>query len=132
MRAQVNPNGEAATVGARDTPGTPSGIACPECHGVLWAATDDDAPDFRCRIGHSYSSESLLAAHSTSLEASLWAGVRALEEQASLAKHMATRAEKRGDPHSAARLRDRAGAADQHADRMEAMLLVWTAESAVS
>jgi two-component system chemotaxis response regulator CheB len=125
-------NGEHDAAGARDTPGIPSGIACPECHGVLWAATDDASPGFRCRIGHTYAAESLLDAHSAHLEASLWAGVRALEEQASLAKHMASRAERRGDQHGAARFSDRAGAAHQHAARMEAMLLAWTARSAAS
>jgi two-component system chemotaxis response regulator CheB len=121
----------AGTVGARDVPGLPSGIACPECHGVLWAATDD-APAFQCRIGHAYSEESLLEAHASNLEASLWAGVRALEEQAALATDMASRAEGRGDHHSAARFSDRAGTAFEHAARMQVMLLAWTARSAAS
>ena len=130
MNADARSNGQQAAVGAGDTPGIPSGIACPECHGVLWAAADDQSPEFRCRIGHTYTAESLLAAHSSHLEASLWAGVRALEEQASLAKHMANRAEQRGDQHGAARYSDRAGAAGEHAARMEAMLVAWTARAA--
>jgi two-component system chemotaxis response regulator CheB len=132
-RGAVNTsNGEAAAVGARDTAGIPSGIACPECHGVLWAATDDESPEFRCRIGHTYAAESLLDAHSSHLEASLWAGVRALEEQATLARHMANRAEHRGDQPSVARYLDRARAAGEHATRMQAMLVAWTARSAAS
>ena len=120
------------SVGVRDTPGIPTGIACPECHGVLWVTTDDESPTFRCRIGHTYAAESLLDAHSAHLEASLWAGVRALEEQASLARHMAGRAERRGDQPSVARYSDRARAAGEHATRMETMLLAWTARSAAS
>jgi two-component system chemotaxis response regulator CheB len=123
-------NGHQATSGARDAQGIPSGIACPECHGVLWAATDDESPDFRCRIGHTYAAESLLDAHSSHLEASLWAGVRALEEQASLAEHMATRAEKTGHPQRAARYADRARGAREHAAGMETVLVAWTARSA--
>jgi len=123
-------NGEQGIVGAGDAPGIPSGIACPECHGVLWGASDDESPEFRCRIGHSYSAETLLEAHASHLEASLWAGVRALQEQASLAKHMAGRAERRSDPQGAARYTDRARAAGEHAARMETLLLAWTARSA--
>ena len=125
-------NGDHAAVGAGDAPGVPSGIACPMCHGVLWAASDDESPDFRCRIGHAYAAESLVEAHSSHLEVSLWAGVRALEELASLAKHMASRAERRGDRQSAARYSDRARAAAEHATRTEAMLLAWTARSTAS
>jgi two-component system, chemotaxis family, protein-glutamate methylesterase/glutaminase len=130
MSVEARSNGEHAAVGAEERRGIPSGIACPECHGVLWAATDDQSPAFRCRIGHTYAAESLLAVHSSHLEASLWAGVRALEEQASLAKHMANRAEQRGDRHSAARYSDRAGAAGEQAARMQAMLVAWTARAA--
>jgi two-component system chemotaxis response regulator CheB len=123
-------NGEHAIVGVGDAPGIPSGIACPECHGVLWGATNDESPKFRCRTGHTFSPESLLLAHSSHLEASLWAGVRALQEQTSIAKHMAGRAEKRGDQVGAARYSDRARAAAEHAGRMERLLLAWTAQSA--
>jgi len=123
-------NGGEVVVGAGDAPGTPTGIACPECHGVLWAATDEAAPDFRCRVGHAYSDETLLESHASSLEASLWAGVRALEEQASLAERLATKAEKRGDRISALRFRDRAGRAGEHAARMEGILQARLAKSA--
>ena len=127
---EATSNVEQAMPGAREAPGLPSGIACPECHGVLWGATDDASPEFRCRTGHTYAAESLLEAHASHLAASLWAGVRALREQASLAKHMASRAEKRGDQPGAARYSDRARAAGEHAARMETMLLAWTASSA--
>src|SRR5207248_11751710 len=93
----VGPNGGQAPVGAEDAPGTPSGIACPECHGVLWAPADDESADFRCRVGHAYSPESLLDAHSASLESSLWAGLRAPRAQASLALRLAGTAKPRGD-----------------------------------
>jgi two-component system chemotaxis response regulator CheB len=120
--AVTEPNGDLAVVGARDAPGTPSGIACPECHGVLWTGPDK-VPEFSCRIGHAYSLEELVEAHLVSMEAALWAGVRALREQASLANHIARRAERRGDRRVAARFETRAGTADEHAGRLETMLL---------
>jgi two-component system chemotaxis response regulator CheB len=123
MSAEMNPNGGQFAVGADDIPGTPTGIACPECHGVIWAADDDEGPEFRCRVGHAYTSEALLEAHTDSVEAALWAGVRALQEQASLTKHLARKAERRGDRLSAARLMDRSNTADEHATMIESMLL---------
>ena len=120
--AASEPNGDQTVVGAGDAPGTPSGIACPECHGVLWSGPDK-VPEFSCRIGHAYSLEALVEAHSISLEAALWAGVRALREQASLANHIARRAERRGDRRVAARFETRAGTADEHAGRLETILL---------
>jgi two-component system chemotaxis response regulator CheB len=122
MKQTVKPNGDPPVVGARDAPGTPSGIACPECHGVLWTGPDE-VPEFRCRIGHAFSLEALLESHSVSVEAALWAGVRALREQASLATHIARRAERRGDQRMATRFETRAGTADEHAGRLETMLL---------
>jgi two-component system, chemotaxis family, protein-glutamate methylesterase/glutaminase len=123
MSAAMIPDGDKAVVGAHDVAGTPTGIACPECHGVIWATDDQEAPEFRCRIGHAYSGESFLQAHSDSVEAALWAGVRALQEQASLSKHLAGRAQRRGDPLSAARLQERGKAADENATAIEGALL---------
>jgi len=122
VKPNVEANGDQAVVGARDAPGIPSGIACPECHGVLWTGPDK-VPEFACRVGHAYSLEALVDAHSVSLEAALWAGVRALREQASLAIHIAHRAERRGDRRIAARFETRAGTADEHAGKLETMLL---------
>lgn len=122
MGASISPNGGEAGIGADDIAGTPTGIACPECHGVIWASDDDEVPEFRCRVGHAYSPESLLEAHGDSVEAALWAGVRSLEEQASLTKHLAGKAQRRGDHLTAARLLDRGKAASQHAGMIEAML----------
>jgi len=128
MAEDVSLNGGPQPIGAADVPGTPTGIACPECHGVMWTAQDDESPEYHCRVGHAYAAEALLAAHSQSVEAALWAGVRALQEQASLTKHMAIRAERRGDRLSAQRLHRRGQAADAHAGRIEGILLKPTPE----
>lgn len=122
MSEAVNPNGGQAVVGADDVPGTPTGIACPECHGVLWAADDEESPDFRCRVGHAYSTQALMEAHADSVEAALWAGIRSLQEHAAMTRHLARQAERRGDRLTAARFRERGQAADEHAARIEAML----------
>ncbi|HEX3822113.1 MAG TPA: chemotaxis protein CheB [Candidatus Sulfotelmatobacter sp.] len=69
--------------------GRPSVFACPECHGVLWELKDDKIVRFRCRVGHSYGTESLNQELSAASEAAMWAAVRALEEKAALQRRVA-------------------------------------------
>ena len=80
-----------------------SGYTCPECGGALWPRLEDDA--LRCRVGHTWSPETLVDAQSTRVEAALWAAMRALEEQADMARHLAERAGERGDARGAERFR---------------------------
>ncbi len=46
---------------ADEQAGKPSVFSCPECGGVLWEIQDGDLLRFRCRVGHAYSIESVLA-----------------------------------------------------------------------
>jgi two-component system chemotaxis response regulator CheB len=80
---------------SQDHPGTPSTLACPDCHGTLWELGENDLLRFRCRVGHAFSSESMVAAHDESVERALWAALRALEERAALARRVAAGAERR-------------------------------------
>jgi two-component system chemotaxis response regulator CheB len=80
-----------AAVGTRSLahgkpPGTPSGLTCPECGGVLWESDDGGFLHFRCHVGHAYSEDSMVAAQAQRLEAALWTAVRVLEEEAELAQ----------------------------------------------
>jgi two-component system, chemotaxis family, protein-glutamate methylesterase/glutaminase len=76
-------------------PGTPSVYGCPECGGVLWELQEGDLMRFRCRVGHAYSSDSLLAEQGEQLESALWAALRALDEERSLSERLAARARER-------------------------------------
>jgi two-component system chemotaxis response regulator CheB len=89
-------------------PGTPSGFTCPDCSGTLWELHEGQLVRFRCRVGHAWSADSLLAQQSAGLEAALWAALRALEEKASLARRMAARARERGHQVSASRFAEQA------------------------
>jgi two-component system, chemotaxis family, protein-glutamate methylesterase/glutaminase len=96
-------------------PGVPSTMSCPECHGVLWEVKDQELVKFRCRVGHAYSAEALLAHQAENLEAALWTALRALEEHSALAKRMAARANSRGHAHSASNFTEQAMDAEHHA-----------------
>jgi two-component system chemotaxis response regulator CheB len=72
--------------------GNSSGLTCPECSGALWEVRNQDLIQYRCRVGHVYSLESMLAEQARSVEAALWAGVAALEERAQLMRRVADRA----------------------------------------
>jgi two-component system chemotaxis response regulator CheB len=108
---------------ANHRPGTPSGFACPECGGTLWELTDGDLLRFRCRVGHAWSPESLLAEQSDGLEAALWSALRALEEQAALARRMAERAGKRGSTSAVEVFERQAREATTHAELIRRVLL---------
>ena len=73
---------------ASEGEGAPSVFACPECHGVLWELKNGKITRFRCRVGHTYSPESLGTELSAASEAALWAAVRALEEKAAMQRRI--------------------------------------------
>lgn len=106
----------------RPRPGTPSGFGCPECGGSLFLLDDHDVMHFRCRVGHAWSIESLLAAQGSALEVALWTALRALEEQTTLADHIADRLRKRGSTTSAQRFEERAADTRTHARVIRAAL----------
>ena len=95
--------------------GDPSSLGCPECGGVLNEVHDSALLRFRCRVGHAFAPESLYLEQRTAMEGALWAALRALEEQASLARRMAIRARELRQVRSATRFDERADAAEGQA-----------------
>jgi two-component system chemotaxis response regulator CheB len=101
----------------------PSPFTCPECKGVLWQIDDPDLRRFRCRVGHGYSLESLLADEDNAVEAALWAAVRTLEERAVLLRGMADQWRARGGEDLARDLQHRAQTGDTHAAKIRELIV---------
>jgi two-component system chemotaxis response regulator CheB len=114
---------EIALADRSQQPGVPSTMSCPECHGVLWEAQDGDLVKFRCRVGHAYTDEALLAHQFDQLEAALWTALRSLEEHAALSRRLAGRAASRGHTHSASSFTEQAMDAEHHASIIRTVLL---------
>ncbi len=104
-------------------PGEPAVFACPDCGGTLWEIQDSDLLRFRCRVGHAFSSESLLSAQKDGLEGALWAALRALEENATLTRRLASRAHEKNLELSAASFEKRTRTTEHHAHLIRQVLL---------
>lgn len=105
-------------IAAADHPGKPSGWGCPDCGGALWEIDERELIRFRCRVGHAWSVNSLLAEQSHAVEIALWSALRALEERAALSIRLADRLDGRGGGRSAERFREQA-----HESRSRAALI---------
>ena len=113
---------EVAVEDRRTQAGIPSTMSCPECHGVLWEHRDGDVLAFRCRVGHAFTEEALLAIQAEQLEAALWTALRALEEHSALSRRLAARAAHRGHSHSASTFTEHAMDAEHHASTIRTVL----------
>ena len=104
-------------------PGPPSPFTCPECGGALWELEDGKLLRFRCHVGHGYTAEALMSDQHEELEHTLWAGLRALEEQAGLRRRMAQHAEKVGRLESAREFDRHAKEAETRAATLRRLLV---------
>jgi len=108
---------------AADHPGVLAPFGCPDCGGTLWELREGDLVRFRCRVGHAWTSEALLASQSETLDAALWTALRALEENAALSQQLSSRARRRGNDRLADRFADNAELAMRRAGTIRDVLL---------
>jgi two-component system, chemotaxis family, protein-glutamate methylesterase/glutaminase len=101
----------------------PSPFTCPECHGTIWEVRDSGEVRFECRVGHSFSPESMAESNDEDVERALWAALRTLEESASLDQRLADLAAERNRSSAhelyASKARDR----KKHAETLRGLLL---------
>lgn len=101
--------------------GTPSKYACPVCSGVLWEVDQAGLLQFHCSTGHTFSPSNLLAEHDGALEDSLWAALRALEENIHLRRNVAE--SMRHLPRVSRSIDEQVEEAERHAERLRDVLL---------
>jgi two-component system, chemotaxis family, protein-glutamate methylesterase/glutaminase len=85
-----------------DCLGIPSDLACPECGGVLFQIRDERVLRYRCKLGHGLSGKTLLRDLAAAREDALWSALRAINEEADLARRLAEDAERNEDCQTAA------------------------------
>jgi len=93
----------------------PSPFTCPECHGTLFERKDGTIMRYRCRTGHAYSPDALVAAQTQGVETAMWIALRALEENAALLHRLAERAGGRKQKRTAERFLSQAHAVELRA-----------------
>ena len=117
--AELDPN----AINSDHQPGVLSGFSCPECGGTLWELEERGLVRYRCRVGHAYSVDSLLADQDETLDDALWGALRALEEQAALARRLAVRAREHGHAATIVRFARQEEEAARRADVVRRLLL---------
>ena len=114
---------ELRQLGALGVPGSPTGLSCPRCGGVLGERSDGREVRLECRVGHVVLLDALLEAKASAVEDALWASVRALQEKAALTRRLSERADRQTDLASADHFRREADAADRRAGIVRDILL---------
>lgn len=109
-------------LGRGDVNGMPVGVTCPDCGGSLWLANDEDDPIVKCRVGHSFSPETLSQLQSDRLDRALWASLRSLEEQVAAIRFVEQLSERHGHSATAARHRARRELAEEQVATMREFL----------
>jgi two-component system chemotaxis response regulator CheB len=61
---------------------------CPDCQGPLSEVRYGTVHEFRCLVGHSYSPQNILQAHSETEENAVWSAVAAIEESITLMRRI--------------------------------------------
>lgn len=69
--------------------GPPSGYSCPDCNGSLMTVQPGN---YRCRVGHAWSADTLLSAQDREFEGALWVALRSLQEKVKLSRKLADHA----------------------------------------
>jgi len=105
-----------------ERPGTPAGISCPDCNGSLFELHEGGLTRLRCRVGHAWSPESLVAQQSAGYETALWTALRTLEEKAALTLKLGNQALQRGHRITGERFRMEAAEAHRSAELLRELI----------
>jgi two-component system chemotaxis response regulator CheB len=99
-----------------------SPLACPDCHGSMVEIREGDLIRFRCHSGHAFTLETMRLAQSEAWERTLYAAMRAQQEQAMLARRLAVEAGAKGHTRSAKALARRERDYEEGAEMIRQLL----------
>ncbi len=104
-----------------DQLGNETGLTCPECGGAIYEQDDEgDVVSFRCRVGHRFSADAFVVEQATTVESSLWAALRLLEERAVLMRTLAERHDRQ--ERTSERFRSKAEELERHSEQLIELL----------
>jgi two-component system, chemotaxis family, protein-glutamate methylesterase/glutaminase len=103
-------------------PGELAPFSCPDCGGTLWENQQGEIVHYRCRIGHAYTAQSLIAKHSEAVERAMWSAYRALEERSAMLRRTARRMNERGHAEPAARFERQAEVVERQGLELKSLL----------
>jgi two-component system chemotaxis response regulator CheB len=89
----------------------------------LWELQHDKLGRYRCRIGHAFTTETLMTEQSEVTENALWVAVRTMEERGHVLLNLARMRRERGHNRLATRCESEAVQLREHAQQIRKMLL---------
>jgi len=98
-------------------------LTCPECVGPLWQLRDKKLRRYRCRLGHAFTAESLLAGQSEMVEYALLTTVRTMEDRVRILMTLAHGRREHGQSKTADTYETRAKELKTQAQQIRQMLL---------
>jgi hypothetical protein len=113
--------------GRPDAPGehwVPTDLGCPDCRGVLYVAALGGSGwlSFRCRVGHAFASDSLIAAKENQLEQALWGSLEVLEEIVQLYEALEARQPQSSAGPASSEYRCRSATARRHQRELRGLI----------
>jgi two-component system chemotaxis response regulator CheB len=100
-----------------------SAFTCPECKGPLWELHDGELLRFRCRQGHAFTGETMMAEQTDAVEDSLWRALNILQESAQMSERMAAESHQRSRHYAATHFETMAREKWERADVLRRVLL---------
>lgn len=105
-----------------EVPSRPTDFTCPECSGAIREIEDEPLVRYRCRVGHAYSADDLVAAKERGTEDALWLALQTLQEQAQMLETLAGEDRHRGWARNAAGYEERAREMRDAAERLRELV----------
>ena len=89
----------------------------------MWELRHEKLTRYRCRLGHAFTEEALLAGQSETIEQALWAAVRTMEDRMRVLSTLASGRRERGQSKLAELYETHAVELKTHAQQIRQMLL---------